>query len=318
MGKKIIRQNVLVTGGTGFIGSHLVRELVARQNNVIVLDIQRKRKSFFVLDGLEKKVKFFRVDVRDKAKLISLTKKYHPTYFFHLAARAIVEDVYANPDEALETNILGTINVLEAARQNKNTKAVLVTSSDKAYGKKTSKYVESDALKGDHPYEVSKSAADLISITYAKTYCLPVVVTRFGNVYGEGDLNFSRIIPGIMEAIIKKQKLAIRSNGKYVRDYLYVADVVRGSIELAECIQKTTGEAYNFGSQETLSVIQLIHKIGKILKIKIPYTIRNTVKNEIPRQSLNYNKIRHTISWVPRASLATTIPDVYAYYKKIV
>ena len=151
-----------------------------------------------------------------------------------MAAQALVEDAYINPKYTLENNIISTINVLEAVRLNPQIKGVVVASSDKAYGKlNKNQYIETDPLSGDHPYDTSKSVTDLLSTTYYKTYKIPVVVTRFGNIYGEGDLNFSRIIPGIMESIIKNSELRIRSNGKYVRDYLYVKDVVNGYLLLA-------------------------------------------------------------------------------------
>ena len=297
---KITKSDVIVTGGAGFIGSHLVRELTSLDNRVNIVDIKGHPPA----------------DVRNKKKILALVKTLQPQYIFHLAAQAIVENAYNDPYETLETNIMGTVNVLEAAKYSRSLKCVLVTSSDKAYGKKSGKYRESDALRGDHPYEVSKSAADLISRSYYTTYGLPVVVTRFGNVYGEGDLNYSRIIPGIMLSLVQQKPLLLRSDGTYVRDYLYVKDVVRGSIQLAATIEKTKGEAFNFGSCETLSVIGLIKKIQKILHREIPYKILNSAKNEIPSQSLDFTKITKLISWTPLWSLEKSIPKIFEYYKK--
>ncbi len=314
---KITDSRVIVTGGTGFIGSHLVDELVHRHNRVTVIDIQRPPRSLFLLRKLEKKTDLKLIDVRDKKKIFSLFRSRQPQFVFHLAAQAIVDDAYHNPFETLETNIMGTINILEAAKACRTLQSVLVTSSDKAYGKKQGKYRETDALRGDHPYEVSKSAADLISHSYFKTYGLPVIVTRFGNVYGEGDLNFSRIIPGIMMALVKNKTLLIRSDGTYVRDYLYVKDVVAGSLRLAERAHKTAGEAFNFGSRETLSVIGLIEKIQKILGKKIRYKILNRAKNEIPSQSLDFTKITKRISWKQAWSLEKSIPDIFEFYKNL-
>lgn len=314
---QIKNSRVIVTGGTGFIGSHLVAELTKLHNQVTVIDKQCLPHSFFSINTLEKKTDLKLIDLRNKKKIITLFKTLQPQYVFHLAAQAIVDDAYHNPSETLETNIMGTINILEAAKACRTLQCVLVTSSDKAYGKKQGKYHESDALRGDHPYEVSKSAADLISHSYFKTYGLPVIVTRFGNVYGEGDLNFSRIIPGIMLALIKRKTLLIRSDGTYVRDYLYVKDVVQGSLGLAQNVHKTAGEAFNLGSHETLSVIRLIKKIQKISGNKIKYKILNCAKNEIPSQSLDFTKITNLISWKPTWSLEKSIPDIFEFYKKI-
>ena len=312
-------KNILVTGGTGFVGSHLVEELVKQKANVVTTFISTSPLSYFFTQGLNKKVAMVHTDVCDYEGIFAVTTKFNIEYIFHLAATALVDVAYYNPKRALETNIMGTVNILESARMFPKIKGVIVASSDKAYGKlkNTSevKYKETDPLRGDHPYEVSKSAADLISYSYYKTYGLPVVVTRFGNIYGEGDLNFSRIIPAIMKALIKKEKLEIRSNGKYVRDYLYVKDVVSGYLLLANNIDKVKGEVFNYGSNETLSVIEIIQLVEKTLKKKVSYKILNTAKNEIPFQSLDYSKIKETLGWKPKFILSKTSKQIFKYYK---
>ena len=228
----------------------------------------------------------------------------------------MVEDAYINPKYTLDNNILSTINILEAVRINPQIKGLVVASSDKAYGKlNVAKYTESDPLSGDHPYDTSKSVTDLLSTTYYKTYKIPVVVTRFGNIYGEGDLNFSRIIPGIMKAIVKNEQLKVRSDGKYVRDYLYVKDVVSGYILLAQNIEKVRGEAFNFGSDDTLTVFEVIKQVEKVLNKKIDYKILNTAKNEIPYQSLDYSKIKKILDWKPKESIKTTVKKISEWYK---
>src|SRR3989344_1507208 len=279
-------KNILVTGGTGFVGSHLVEELVNQGANVVTTFLELDPLSYFFTQGLNKKVVMVQSDVEDFEKMHDIITKNNIEYIFHLAAQALVETAFYNPKRTLTTNITGTVNILESARLFPKVKAVIVASSDKAYGKLAKgKYKEEDALRGDHPYEVSKSAADLICFTYFKTYGVPVVTTRFGNIYGEGDLNFSRIIPGIMESLITNERLELRGNGKFIRDYLYVKDVVNGYLLLAKNINKTKGEAFNFGSKETLSVLAVIKLIEKTLKKKINYKILNTAKNEIPYQS---------------------------------
>ena len=311
-------KNILVTGGLGFVGSHLVEELIKEKANIIIVDINFDKRSYLFTQNLHKKSKVINLNICDYKKLFALIKKYRIEFIFHLAAQSLVDVAYKDPKATLENNILSTINILEIARINKNIQGVIVASSDKAYGDlKKKKYIESDPLSGDHPYETSKSATDLISTTYYKTYKIPVVVTRFGNIYGEGDLNFSRIIPGIMKSIINKKTLEIRSNGKYIRDYLYVKNVVQGYLLLAKNIEKVKGEAFNFGSKETLSVLQVIKTIEKALDKKIKFNILNTAKNEIPHQSLDYSKINKKLRWNSTANIMLTAEKMYSWYKKI-
>lgn len=330
-------KNVLVTGGAGFVGSHLVEELIKEKAKVVAVDINYDKNSYFLTEKLDEKSKAVNLNICDYRKTLRLIKKYKIEFIFHLAAQSLVGVAYNDPKGTLDNNILSTVNILEVVRTNKNIKGIIVASSDKAYGKlgKTSgvlsekkrgltpevnrsvKYKETDPLSGDHPYETSKSATDLITTTYCKTYRIPAVVTRFGNIYGEGDLNFSRIIPGIMESRIKNKELRIRSNGKYIRDYLYVKDVVNGYLLLAKNIEKVKGEAFNFGSNETLSVLQLINLLEQVLNTKIKYKILNIAKNEIPYQSLDYSKIRRTLGWKPKYNIKSTIEKIIKWYGKI-
>lgn len=306
--------NILVTGGCGFIGSHLVWELVNKGANVTVVDIVLDPKSIFA-QSLCKKVNLQFIDIRNRDKMLKIFKKIKPSYVFHLAAEPLVEKAYENPYQTFDTNVMGTVNILDAARAAKNIKGVIVASSDKAYGKSSKPYKESMPLSGDHPYDVSKSCEDLIAQTYYKTYNLPVVITRFGNVYGEGDLNFGRIIPDICKSIVYKNKLNIRSNGLYIRDYIYVGDVVKGYIFLLKKIKKVAGQAFNFSSSDNLSVINLIKLAQSVLKVKIPYKILNNAKNEIPYQHLNDKKIRK-LGWKSHFTLKDTLPKIFSWYKK--
>jgi len=327
---KIINKNILVTGGTGFVGSHLVEELVKKGAQVVVPYRSVDPYSYFASQKLAEKTILVTGDVKNKNRVFDIVVKYEIDYIFHLAAQAIVTTAYHNPWETIASNIIGTTNILETARLYPNIKGIIVASSDKAYGKlrnrhpeldsgsiSRKKYIETDPLRGDRPYEVSKSSADLIAYSYYKTYDLSVVITRFGNIYGEGDLNFSRIIPGIMKSIIRNEALEIRSDGKYVRDYLYVKDVVNGYLLLAKNIKKIKGEAFNFGSNETLSVIELIKLIEKKLNKKINYKILNIAKNEIPYQSLNYDKIKKRLGWKPKYSISETIQKISSWYKEV-
>lgn len=308
--------NILVTGGSGFIGGHLVGELLRLGANVIAIDRDVKKNSLFERDGLRKEVRLEFIDVADKEKIFRFIKLSKPDYIFHLAAQTLVTESYTNPYDALNTNIMGTVNILEAARIFNNTRGIIVASSDKAYGKTKKTYTENSPLKGDHPYDVSKSSADLICQAYHKTYDIPVVITRFGNVYGEGDLHFERIVPGICRAIIKNEVLEIRSNGKYVRDYIYVKDVVNGYIVLQEHIDVAKGQAYNFSSRDTISVLELVRKVQHILNVDIPYVVLNSAKNEIPYQHLDDTKVR-SLGWIPYHSFDSVFPATVDWYRKV-
>lgn len=308
--------NILVTGGCGFIGGHLVEKLVNEGTNITVLDIVLDPRSIFAQSSLRKKVSLQLVDIRDREKVLKILKKCEPSYVIHLAAEPVVEKAYQYPYSAFETNIMGTVNILDAVRMLTKVKGIIVASSDKAYGKTKKPYTEESSLNGDHPYDVSKSCQDLISRTYFKTYGLPVIITRFGNVYGEGDIHTDRVIPGICKAIIKNKCFDIRSDGTYIRDYLYVKDVVSGYIFLLKNLSRIKGEAFNFSSNDTLSVLDVVKKAEKILKLKIPYKILNIAKNEIPYQHLDDSKISK-LGWVPNHNLDNNLKKVFIWYKRI-
>lgn len=310
-------KKILVTGGTGFIGGHLVEELIKRFSKVLVVDRLLDRRSTFYINKLAKKTKLEFFDISNRTKFEKLVSSFKPEYIFHLAAEAIVGKSFNNPYKTFKTNVMGTVSVLEAARKNNGIKGIIVASSDKAYGKTKTAYTEESPIKGDHPYDVSKSCTDLIAYSYYKTYHLPVAVTRFGNVYGEGDFHFNRIIPGICESVIENKTLLIRSDGTYVRDYVYVKDVVDGYLILLKKIDGIKGEAFNFSSTDTYSVLDLIKKSEKILKTKIKYKILNIAKNEIPYQHLNSAKIRK-LGWKSAYSVEKVLPEIVDWYKKIV
>lgn len=304
---------ILVTGGTGLIGSHLIEELLKINAKIVVPFRHARKKSYLFTRNLDKKVRLEKVDITNKQKLSQLVSNYRIDYIFHLAAQTTVVNAFINPYYTLKNNILGTTHILEAAKEYKHVRGVIVASSDKAYGKTKKAYTEESPLKGDHPYDVSKASGDLISQMYFKTYNLPVVITRFGNVYGEGDLNFDRIIPGICKAIITNKALKIRSDGTYVRDYLYARDVARGYITLLQNIDNICGEAFNFSSQETLSVLEVIKKVEKILGRTIPYTIQNDARNEIPFQHLDDRKIRR-LGWKNNYTITSVFKKVLKWY----
>jgi len=308
-------KNILVTGGCGFIGSHVVKRCFeAKASKVVVADLVIEPHSYYLEQELDKQVVYEHCNLMDFDNIRSVIVKHNISIVFHLAALAIVEAAYYDPLGTIKSNIIGTANVLEACRQYGKLESILVTSTDKAYGK-LPRVSEKNPISGDHPYEVSKTSADLIARSYFKTYRLPIVVTRFGNVYGEGDINFSRIIPGIMDASINKKIFEIRSDGKYVRDYVYVDDVVDATLSLTKHIKTVQGEVFNVSSYENLSVIEVVEKVEKILGEKIKYKILSRAINEIPKQSVNFNKIKKSLAWSPKNNFNKTIPGILLWYK---
>lgn len=304
-------KTILVTGGAGFIGSHLVDELLKQNCKVVIIDDLSSGK----IENINSEAKFYKIDVRDKG-IYDIFEKENPKIVFHLAAQPLVDEAYKNPFSAIETNIMGTVNVLEACRKKGDLESIVVVSSDKAYGKSEKlPYKEDSPLRGDHPYDASKSAADLIAKTYFTTYGLPVVITRFSNVFGPRDFNFSRIIPGTLECVLKNKELQIRSDGKMIREYTYVKDIAQGCIKLVQKTNDVKGEAFNFGSKNIFSVVDVVKNIEIILGQKIDYKILNIAKNEIPEQYLDWTKSKETLNWQPMTTFETGIKETFAWYK---
>jgi CDP-glucose 4,6-dehydratase len=316
MMQALTKKRVLVTGGTGLVGGHLTESLVARGAKVHITTRSHNPQSYFAGRSLGTKVVNAWCDITDFRRVIDVVTKYEIEYIFHVAAQSTVTAAYVNPYETFLTNVMGTVHILEAARRSPYIKAVIVASSDKAYGKDCLKATEVQKLAGDHPYEVSKSSADLIALSYYKTYGLPVAVSRFGNIFGPGDLNFSRLIPGIMDAVINQKVLEVRSDGNFTRDYLYVKDVVEGYVLLAEKIDKIAGEAFNFSANSNFSVKAMIEKISSILGQTCQYRVLNNHKNEIQEQSISNEKARRLLAWEPKYSFEEGVKETYIWYKK--
>ena len=310
-------KNIFVTGATGLVGAHLVKRLLElKPNKIVCLCRSKDPSSLFYSEKMDEKVISSYGDLKDKERIFDLISKHEINYIFHVAAPPMVPTALINPYETLETNVMGTVNVLEAARMCPNIRSIVVASSDKAYGKDCVMAEESHPLAGDHPYDVSKSCTDLISQTYAKTYGLPVAISRFGNIYGPGDLNFNRIIPGMMKAAAENSVLKIRSNGQFKRDYVYVKDVVDGYICLAENMEKIKGEAFNFSSGQNYSVLNLVEKISGIIGQEVKFEIVDNQKNEIPEQSLNFAKAEKLLGWKSKYSFADGVKETYEWYSQ--
>ena len=302
--------NILVTGGLGVLGREVIIQLLNNKKNFIFLvDKEKSMKKIKTFNVKSKNLKFLNLDFTNKKKIFLLIKKYKISTVFHLGAVTQVLEAYNDPYKTFNSNIVGTINILEAIKNlNKNINFIY-SSSDKAYGElKKKEYFENFPLEGDFPYDVSKSASDLIVQTYSKTYNLKTAIVRSGNIYGPGDFNTERLIPHVITSCLKNKKPILRSNGKLIRDYLYVGDVANAFVMLMRYMRKKKQRLfiYNVGSKENYKVITLVNKIMKEFdKNKIKPLILNNSYIEIKRQKLNYNKIKRELKWYPKVSMDT-------------
>ncbi len=312
-------KKVFITGATGILGSWLTKELVNKGANVTILMRDWVPKSEIILTGLINKVNIVQGCLEDYATIERCLNEYEIDSLFHLGAQTIVGTANRNPLSTFESNIKGTWNILEATRRNELIKRIVVASSDKAYGTHEKlPYKENAKLMGLHPYDASKSCADILAQAYAHTYGMPIAITRCGNIYGGGDLNFNRIIPGTIKSLIFNQRPIIRSDGKYIRDYIFVKDIVDAYLLLAEKLKtkNVRGEAFNFGTEKPISVIELVKIIIKISKKnKIKPIILNKAKGEIKKQYLCTEKARSILLWKPKYSLEEGLRHTYKWYE---
>ena len=313
-----IDRPTLVTGATGLIGGSLVPQLTQRGADVVCLIRDWVPQSELVRSGLIEKVKVVRGDIRDEPLLERVLGEYEIDTVIHLAAQTIVGIANRNPVSTLETNIAGTWSLLEACRRSPTVHQIVVASSDKAYGEHTElPYTEAAPLQGRHPYDVSKSCADLIAQAYAKTYELPIAITRCGNFYGGGDLNWNRIVPGTIRSIVRNQRPVIRSDGKFVRDYFYADDGALANITLAEKLAEQPelrGEAFNFSNEQQITVIELVNQILSLMKSSLEPEIRNEATNEIRHQYLSAEKARRLLGWQPVFTLEDGLKQTIRWY----
>jgi CDP-glucose 4,6-dehydratase len=310
---------VFVTGGTGLVGFWLIQRLVEAGADVVCLIRDWVPQSELVRAGYIEKVKVVRGDVRDRDVLERALGEFEIDTVIHLAAQTIVTIANRNPISTFETNVAGTWNLLEACRRSPKVKQIVMASSDKAYGdQEILPYKENTPLQGEHPYDVSKSAADLIAHTYAKSYDLPVAITRCGNFYGGGDLNWNRIIPGTIRSILRGQTPIIRSDGEYVRDYFYVEDGAAAYMLLAEQLAarpELKGQAFNFSNEIQVTVREIVGNVIRLMGSDLKPAILNETNNEIRHQYLSAEKARSVLNWKPLFDLDQGLAMTIDWYK---
>lgn len=307
-----------VTGATGLVGGWLVKSLVAAGADVVCLVRDWIPDCELVRSGHLDKVKIVRGDICDQEMMERALGEYEIDTVIHLAAQTIVGIANRNPVSTFEANIAGTWRLLEACRRSPKVKQIVIASSDKAYGDQDIlPYDETTPLQGQHPYDVSKSCADLISYTYAKSYDLPVTITRCGNFYGGGDLNWNRIVPGTIRSILRGQAPVIRSDGSFVRDYFYVEDGAAAYMLLAEKLARNPelrGEAFNFSNELQVTVLELTHKILAQMGSDLQPDVRNEASNEIKHQYLSAAKAKRMLDWEPLYTLDSALQQTIQWY----
>ena len=308
-----------VTGGTGLVGGWLARRLVDAGADVVCLVRDWVPQSELFRSRLIDRVKIVRGDVCDQAIVERALGEYEIDTVVHLAAQTIVPIANRNPTSTFESNIAGTWSLLEACRRSPNVRQIVVASSDKAYGDcEVLPYDESTPLVGRHPYDVSKSCADLIAQSYAVTYGLPVAVTRCGNFYGGGDLNWNRLVPGTIRSILRNQRPVVRSDGSFIRDYFYVEDGTAAYMLLAEKLaadRSLTGEAFNFSNEVQVSVLDLVERILKAMGSDLEPDVRNEATNEIRHQYLSAAKARKRLGWTPTFTIDDGLAHTIRWYQ---
>jgi CDP-glucose 4,6-dehydratase len=311
-------RSTAITGATGFVGSHLVASCVDLGSSVVILSRDDVPPTP-ITEAWSRRVSVVNGEVQDSSVLERLLGEYEIATVFHLAAQSQVGVANRNPASTFETNIAGTWAVLEAVRRSPTVRQVVVASSDKAYGiHERLPYTEDMPLLPVHPYDVSKACADLIAISYAVSFELPVAVTRCGNIFGPGDLNWERLIPGTIRSLLQGERPVIRSDGSMVRDYLYVADAVRAYLRLAEALAgdpSLAGQAFNFSLEQPCSVLEVVERLQATAGTTLVPDIRSTASNEIPAQMLSASLARSVLGWEPTVDLDEAFSATTRWYR---
>lgn len=313
-------RRVFVTGGSGLVGGWLVENLLQQKADVIVLLRDWVPQSKFLSGKNLEKATIVRGNLSDTRYLERVLAEYEVQSVIHLAAQTIVPIANKNPLSTFESNIAGTWNLLEACRHVKSVASIVVASSDKAYGDvPLLPYKENMPLQAVYPYDVSKACADMISLSYAQSFDLPVAITRCGNFFGGGDLNWNRIIPGTIRSIIRGQAPIIRSDGTLIRDYIYVEDAVSAYITLSEAISKNKplkGEAFNFSNETQKTVLELTKNILELLGSNLVPIIQGNNNGEIKEQYLDSSKASQILNWKASFGLDEGLKKTVEWYKE--
>jgi CDP-glucose 4,6-dehydratase len=313
-------RRVLVTGATGIVGTWLVGRLVEEGALVVGLVRDMNPQSELLRSGLWTRLSIVSGALEDYQTVERAVVEHEVDSVFHLAAQAIVTTAFRSPLATFEANIRGTYNLLEACRVHAGlVQRVVVASSDKAYGESpTLPYTEDMPLLGRHPYDVSKSCTDLLALTYAHTYQLPVIIARCGNIYGGGDLNWSRIVPGTIRSLLRNERPVIRSDGQFIRDYIYVRDVVDAYLALGNHVSKDSGvgEAFNFSPESRVTVLEITREIQRLMnRPDLEPIILNQARAEIPNQYLDSSKAERELGWSPRYTLESGLLETIEWYR---
>jgi CDP-glucose 4,6-dehydratase len=312
-------RRVAVTGATGFVGSHLVGNLVDLGAKVVIL-VRDEVPLTPAAESWWHQVSVVRGAVEDLRVVERLFGEYEVETGFHLAAQSQVQVANENPISTFEANIRGTWSVLEAGRRSRHLGQLLVASSDKAYGSQRAlPYTEQMPLLAANPYDVSKACGDMLAASYARTYLLPVVITRCGNLFGPGDTNWERLVPGTIRSLLEGRRPVIRSDGSLTRDYLYVIDAVMAYLQLAEALaeqRELAGEAFNFSAERPVSVLEFVEMLQIAAATHLEPDVRGTASHEIGHQYLSAAKARQILGWSPGHTVEEALILTVGWYQQ--
>ncbi len=313
-------RSVFVTGATGLLGSWLVSQLLDAGSMVVCLVRDWVPQSERVHSRGIEQVSTVRGDITDRDLLERVVGEYEVEIVFHVAAQAIVGIANRDPASTFSTNVEGTWNLLEACRRSPKVSSIVIASSDKAYGDQEHlPYTETTPLLGRHPYDVSKSCGDMVAQTYAASYNLPVAITRCGNFFGGGDLNWNRVVPGTIRSILRGEPPIIRSDGNFVRDYIYIEDAAAAYMLLAERLISNPalrGQAFNFSYEIQMSVLDMVELILRKMQSSLRPEVLNQASNEIRHQFLSAEHARTLLNWKPRFTLESGLDRTLTWYRE--